>query len=37
MTTKCSEEGLAELLSKSKDLNIIGGAGNRDEILALLG
>lgn len=34
---KMFREGLAELLSKSKDLNIIGGAGNRDEILALLG
>lgn len=33
---KMFREGLAELLSKSKDLNIIGGAGNRDEILALL-
>jgi DNA-binding NarL/FixJ family response regulator len=33
---KMFREGLAELLSKSKDLNIVGGAGNRDEILALL-
>ena len=33
---KMFREGLAELLSKSKDLKIVGGAGNRDEILALL-
>jgi DNA-binding NarL/FixJ family response regulator len=34
---KMFREGLAELLSKSKDLNIVGGADNRDEIFALLG
>jgi DNA-binding NarL/FixJ family response regulator len=33
---KIFREGLAELLSKSEDLNVLGDAGNRDEILALL-
>ena len=33
---KIFREGLSELLSKSDDLRIFGGAGDRDEILALL-